>query len=1139
MSAIFRRLLASAALVAAPAYVPTEADAQDITDDLTTPVLSSTVNSGAPGDVIIAGGGSITLESTPNVTGVTINTDNDFDNEGLISLEETNGSVAVRIAPGLTTDFRNDGAIRLIEDFTREDDDNDDDLDGPLAIGDSRIGVLLEAGGAMTGTFDNDFGGAITVEGNNSAAIVLRSALNGDFINDGGVSVIGDQARGVDIEQGVTGDVRLSSSLTAQGEGAVGVRVLGDVGGAFSNDNNILTTGFTSTTISNYVDPDTLDSNDTPIEERRDPDDLFANEVTVAVGGSVADGFLNNGNIDRFLSQEDLDDEIKDTIEDFDENRGTGNITSVGSGPAVLISPDLDPSRNTDIFIGPVVESVRDTTDDDEDDDIDEIIATFTSDFGFINRGDITGNGLNIGFDATAVRIEGSADGALSTTIAGGLENTGSIQADAFEADAQALVIGRGATVPLIDNGGIIDADVFTEGANIAEALVIEEGATVISLINDGRISASSRGFGGTAIAIQDASGTLAFIDNTGDITAQFIDDNEEDFGLGELTAIDLSARGEGEDVRIRQFFTNPVDDLNGDDVIDLDDVNTPLIEGRILLGGGSDTLDIDAGEVLGDVSFGAGDDRYLVDNATALGDVAFGLGADLLEVTGGGVFSGAVTDADGALSIRAIDSDVQIDFAGPLGVTDITASGDTTLGFQFDPQIAEGTPVITATGVVDIDASVTLEAVPTRVITETTSVTLLQAPTLEVDAQAVTSSFLYNATFTPTATTLELEISPRTPDELGLTTFQAGAYDAILDLFGSSDSLGEAFAGITNEDEFIDAYNQALPISTEAGLRALLAINSSASGIAAERIDLLRSIPDRGVSFWAQQYWTYSDVDGGNAFGSYDNLGVTIVGGADRAWGDASILGAYLSFNTTEADFDANDFAALDITIVQAGGYFSTKFGALDVDVAGAIGWTSFDSERRVDFLLPDEDFDDGVINGEWGGLSTSGSVRVAYDRPLGGWMLRPTIAADYASINQNSYNEIEATALGVAAQVGDSNSSVLNASAILSLRRPLPEPPNEFDLQRVRRGLTFAPGAYVGGRSAVAQTRYAPDVAFDGGNILFELDSQEEFGEAAIFGFSLEGGGGGYRFSLNYDGAYADDLMEHQLGASFRITF
>ena len=81
------------------------------------------------------------------------------------------------------------------------------------------------------------------------------------------------------------------------------------------------------------------------------------------------------------------------------------------------------------ITLSRVRETILDTLDDDKDNNLTEVIGTFNYDYGFMNRGTITGNGLNVGFNSTGLKIAGSADGTHSTTIQGGIFNGGTITA--------------------------------------------------------------------------------------------------------------------------------------------------------------------------------------------------------------------------------------------------------------------------------------------------------------------------------------------------------------------------------------------------------------------------------------------------------------------------------------------------------------------------------------------------------------------------------------------------------------------------------------------------------------------------------------------------------------------------------------
>ena len=464
--------------------------AAEINDATTLPVATSTVEAGAPGDLAITDSGSITLEASPGATAVLVDSDNSFSHDGDITITDSDDATGVAVQGGLVTSIYSNGTIVIDEDYERVDTDGDGDRDGSLAIGTSRTGILVEGTEALVSDIDLDTASNIFVEGNASAGVRVQSQLQGSLVNDGTIAVVGNETIGLELQSGATGNVLQSGDITVQGTGASGVRITDAIEGAFLNEGSVTTTGFLSTSITNYADPDSITEGVTPIADRIDSENLGDGGPAVSIGGSIADGFLNNGPVDRFIDAEDAADETKDTVEDFDDNRGPGSIATFGSAPAVVISPDLDADGSGDLVIGKVVESVRDTQDDDADGDSDEILATFDYDYGFINRGVIVANGLNVGFDSTALQIKGAGDGSRLVIIEGGIQNTNAISAEAFEADAVGIAIGPFAQVERITNSGAITAAVTTDTNNQATAIFIDVDSTVNEIANSGAITA-------------------------------------------------------------------------------------------------------------------------------------------------------------------------------------------------------------------------------------------------------------------------------------------------------------------------------------------------------------------------------------------------------------------------------------------------------------------------------------------------------------------------------------------------------------------------------------------------------------------------------------------------------------------------
>jgi len=826
--------------------------AQEIDTETTVPVVTSTFENGGPGDVTITEDGSIVLGGTEGQVAITVDSDNSVTNDGQIQIDDTNNVTAILIGPGRTGDIMSSGTILLQEDYTREDDDDDDDLDGPLALGNNRIGIHLQSGGTHTGTINLQDSSLLTVEGNDSAGILLESMLDGNLIIDGGISVIGEDGVAIDAAEGVTGDVILGSSITTRGANAEGVILDGDVGGNIAITGSVFVSGFTNTGVTNYIPPASLTEDTDPIADRIDAEDINDSGSALVIGGSVANGLLVNGNVDDFVSQEDVDDETKDTIEDFDENRSSGSVLTVGSAPALLITPDLNGAATDDIIIGTVVETVRDTLDDDEDDDFTETLATFEYEQGLINRGTISADGLNIGFDATGLQIEGSADGTFTTQIVGGILNTGTIEGTAFEADATAIDLRSGTIVGSIENDGLISATVSTLEGNAATAIKIADGAEVSSVLNTGTIVARSNGDTGNAAAIQDLNGSLTEITNRGTLSAFLVDNGQEETDLGSAIAIDLTATTQ--DVTLLQERETPVEDRNGDDEIDADDVTAPALVGDILFGSGNDTFTVTGGTVSSDTDFGLGNGTMSLSSATYTGTIFFRDGTNALTAANttingdvsflddsstfdltSSTFNGRLI-SDGALqSFTAVDSEIELtnDTAATLGALSIT--GDSILQINLDPREFVDETLLTVTGMAEIGEGVTIRPV-LETITSTDFVkTVIEADDLAFagtldDALITDSPFIYNVTLQQNegvTDTLDLEFSLKTSEELGFDLNQAAAYGAVLDVFSSDDDLGAALATITESDEFYQTYNLLLPQRTEASSRYLAAQGS------------------------------------------------------------------------------------------------------------------------------------------------------------------------------------------------------------------------------------------------------------------------------------------------------------------------
>ena len=485
---MLRYLLASTAALA----IAMPASAETISTKVTTPLRTSTVKAGQPDSITVNAQGSVVLTGG---TAITMDDDHSVTNQGTLSVTGANGAAGIVALAGTTGDIVNSGTITIDEAYTAADSDNDGDVDGPFALGSNRYGIFTE--GTHTGKVVHS--GTILVEGNDSLGIGLGGPLTGEFRHDGKTTVVGDRSYGVRTGA-INGNVRLAGQVQVTGKDTVGARFGGDISGGLVVQGSIVSTGY------RYPTPPASTA-------KLDADDLLQGGSAVVVEGNVNGGIILA--VPPKESNANSTDDDGDGIEDSKE--GSAQVTTYGSAPAMVVG-----STNRDIIIGPVLGTA--------------------SQFGLQVDGGIAGMGVYSGVEANGLVI-GGRGGAVS--IANGIGVAGSVTANGNAANATALRLGAGATTPLLQVSGKVEAVGGNLAANTAVAVQVDQGANLPILRNTGTIKASAGGTTGSATAILDKSGTLALIENAGAIAA-----GGPAADSGRLVAIDLSANTAGATIR-------------------------------------------------------------------------------------------------------------------------------------------------------------------------------------------------------------------------------------------------------------------------------------------------------------------------------------------------------------------------------------------------------------------------------------------------------------------------------------------------------------------------------------------------------------------------------------------------------------
>ncbi|MFD1189525.1 autotransporter family protein [Phenylobacterium conjunctum] len=941
-------------LTALAAGLPARADIS-ISSSTTTPVATST-----SGDISITSDGAVKPASG---TAVTLDSDNTVTNAGSIYFQGVDTTTGVLIQGGHTGALTNTGTIEVDEAYTDTDSDSDGDYDGVFATGTGRYGVRLTGASAFVGDIDLQLGGAIAVRGNDSAGVLLETALQGSLFNAGTISVVGDRVFGLRAMSTVSGDVEIRGGVNATGLGAVALQFDNDLGGQLLIQSSVYSTGYRYTTR----------SSDTDFMAALDADDLLQGGSALVIKGDVAGGLLFD--ITPVDNDDSNDDEDGDGVDDANES--AASVMTYGQAPAVVIG-----QAGRSVTLGNV--------------------GTSDDAYGLVNRGSIGADGVYDGITATALQV-GVSGGTVSLT--GGLRNQGSIATSAYEADAVNLHILSGAAVAKIWNEGTLSALMTGEGAHDAVALKIESGASVPSLVNALSISAVVSGEAGDAIAIADLSGTLTSLTNTHTISATIsptddsddTDDTDTDETnetiTGKAIAIDVSANTTG--VTITQTGVDDGDD--GDD--DVADTDTD--------GDGVD--DADEPAIVGEIRFGSGADSLSVLNGAVAGDISFGAGANSLTIDGGATVTGALTATGGTLALRVGDGALSISNVGVLNLTSLNLGASSTLMLTVDPDAGTYTKLDVA-GAASLASGAKIGLTLNSLLMNKASYTVVQADSLTsgvLDASLLGNvPYLYNASYAvdTTAGTLAIELSRKSASDLGLPSASAQAYEPLVQAINTDTDIRDAFLALQTRTGFVKAYNQMLPEHSGGVFQAVAAAND---GFARAIDD--RQGPDAG-GVWLQETGYILTKDGSADDPGYKAGGFGVIGGAEVGAGRFGIVGASLGGSSSHVDPDgASSGSNLAVDTVEAGGYWRYVNGNLTLNARVAAAWLQATNHRAIYLLNDDQDtlLAKAVADGKWNGWAVTGRVAAAYEGRIGGFYARPSASVDYLRLEEDAYSE------------------------------------------------------------------------------------------------------------------------------------
>jgi uncharacterized protein with beta-barrel porin domain len=951
-----RLLLACTCLTPIPLLLPQAAALAQtsVTTERTTPIATATANNGAADSIRITSAGSIKPASG---VAVTIDSNHNVTNEGTIQITGANNSAGIVAAAGTTATITNSGTIILDENYTPTDTDSDGDIDGPFAQGQNRFGI--RALGALTGSVVNS--GAITIEGNNSAAISLEGPLNGSLISSGAISVVGDNSAGIRAGA-VSGNVALTGSIAAQGANATAVSLTGPIGGALSVQGSITATGYRTTTAP--ADPSKLDA-----------DDLLQGGPALHIAGSVAGGILFDA--PPANTNPDDKDEDKDGIDD--DKEGTASVSSFGAAAAVQIG-----SASEAVAVGAVA-------------------GASAAGNGLVIKGRIAGSGVYQDVTGNGLVIGGLGQ---ATTITGGLLNAGTVAAQSNGGNATAIRIGNLASVPALRNSGTIEAAGGSVAANQVRALVIDAAGTLSSVTNTGKIAASAAG-DGSAVAIVDLSGSLSRVENSGAISAVAAKP-----AAGRATAIDLAANTTGATIRQSAATATGRPSITGDIRLgsgdDLFEVTAGTVTGAMQFGAGNNRLTASGESVLsGDAVFGAGADTVQLSGKSALvGRLDMGGGNDTLAISGTAQFRGAIAGA-GQTTVSVSGGSLSITSPGTVALGSLAVTDKGLIGITIDGQAGTFTRIDVA-GTASFAEGSRLGVTLVNVSRSEGTYQILSAGSLTGSANIVASGidlpFLFKSTVagSDAAGTVSVDIKRKTATELSLSESQARAYDAVFKALDSDAALAGSFLGISNAEQADEAMQQMLP-DHAGGTFATVTQGSRAT--ARFLTDTSAPYSDQGSwGFWLQQTVWGSAKDRLDT-ASFDTSGWGATGGVEIKAGDVGKFGVSLAYLNGKNE-DRNFANAMRSNQYEIAAHWRVDWGPLRAFARGSFAQIDFEGSRRFAFANGGEVVE-RISQGQWSGQLYSASAGLGYEARIGRFALRPSASIDYYRLDEDGYAE------------------------------------------------------------------------------------------------------------------------------------
>ena len=507
---------------------PALADDATITSQYTLPFLTSSAFNGSPGNLTINQGARLYIDTSG--AAVTINSNNTVLNSGVIQNAASSNAVGVHLVAGNNGSLTLNGATNAILCLST-------DCRVFSGNGTGNTGVLLDGNGTFTGSIDLQFGSSTVVVGTQATGVLINSQLTGNLNVTQIMTVSGEDSTAIRVNAPIVGEFTVGQAITARGVNIYSSTQVDALSNSAVAIGANVTSGFVvmgpgssaDTTVSG-----TLLNSGTAATVLIAPSVAGVNASNIVIGPRTSDAFgkqtfsfINRG----LINASDNDPGVTGTSVLLGEtgaathtvnltggfyNRGR-IVTTTESDNAFATGAASAPSNAYGVIVGngATISNFSTSGNAGSGSTVSTIVldgnASATNDF----YKDLY---VTVGNDT---RVITGYDGTTKTATVGALNGSTSTFTTAPSTGDQFTIKRNAAFI----NEGSIQATTTGNQAVTAAALKILAQGSTASLINTGTISAlastTDTGVASlSAYGIQDLSGTLTNIVNTGSIAA-------------------------------------------------------------------------------------------------------------------------------------------------------------------------------------------------------------------------------------------------------------------------------------------------------------------------------------------------------------------------------------------------------------------------------------------------------------------------------------------------------------------------------------------------------------------------------------------------------------------------------------------